>query len=67
MVHEKSPSTYEDLSIAIKEYWNHFDKESYFKFGKFLPWNSCHKSTKKGNYVLIYFVNEVHNFFLNIG
>ena len=26
MTHEKAPSTWEDLSTAIRESWNHFDE-----------------------------------------
>ena len=37
MVHEKAPSTKEDVIIAIRESSNYFDKEYCIELVKFMP------------------------------
>ena len=37
MAHGKVPATKENLLTAIRESWNHFDKEYYFELVKSMP------------------------------
>ena len=69
LLHEKVSSIW-DLLTAIQESWNYLDKEYCFKLEKSLPErNEAVINTEEEQLSIDsnVFVNEFHNFFLNIG
>ena len=69
MVHEKAPTTKENLLTAVWERWNHFDEEYCFRVGKSLPEiTETIIKVREGELSINsnFFVNELHHFSPNI-